>query len=475
MLFSDLHRIKLGREDDWFDPILDHDTKLFIDPFLIFRRGKGPFADAHATLIGFFRAAFELAAATGGRTASVQHKKLLSMLLFPEVDGLRLGYAKEGHGGAGTAAGFAKAFAEAIMTSIALGLQNFKHFEEIGIFNEGIGRDRVSDITANVLINRLIEYTQAVCQRHGVKTQPRQLRGGYDLGTMMWHDDDFDLPVNPFTGDAVILVPRGFLRTDPTLAKDGFKDYLWETKNEELRTDLNFAIKSDIDQKAVVAIAREHRDWVADSIASAEDEATPSPYDLAHDPEGLYRWHQVTRDFVSSNPHSFTVSSGAELADFVATLADKFRLFVEKKGGWRLMWDRGNEMSEEGVQNYFYGLAYHYCEANNVVMQREVETGRGPVDFYFSSGFRSRVLMEAKLAKNGKFWNNLRRQLPEYMTAEGIQRGHYLVVCYRDDDVKKKVPDIRSTLSDVEQQTGYQIRASAIDARPGKPSASKLR
>lgn len=140
MLFSDLHQVHRRDGHDWFDPILDHDTKLFIDPFLIFRRGRGRFANAHRNLVAFFRVAFEIAARTGGRPDSVHYAKLLAMLMFPEVDGLRLGFAKEGHGGAGTAAGFAKEFAGAVMTSIALGLQNFEHFEEIGIFNEGIGR-----------------------------------------------------------------------------------------------------------------------------------------------------------------------------------------------------------------------------------------------------------------------------------------------------------------------------------------------
>jgi hypothetical protein len=37
MLFSDAFNIQRARRDDWFDPILDTDTPLFIDPFLIFK------------------------------------------------------------------------------------------------------------------------------------------------------------------------------------------------------------------------------------------------------------------------------------------------------------------------------------------------------------------------------------------------------------------------------------------------------
>ena len=56
---------------------------------------------------------------------------------------------------------------------------------------------------------------------------------------------------------------------------------------------------------------------------------------------------------------------------------------------------------------------------------REVGTGRGPVDFHFSNGLARRALIEAKLANNGEFWNNLVNQLPEYMLALEITRGSY--------------------------------------------------
>jgi hypothetical protein len=108
-------------------------------------------------------------------------------------------------------------------------------------------------------------------------------------------------------------------------------------------------------------------------------------------------------------------------------------------------------------------------------MLREVETGRGPVDFHFSSGYMRRALIEAKLAKNGRFWSNVVHQLPEYMVAEEIVRGSYLVVCYTDDDRKKKLPRIDGALKAASAKVGYPISMTIVDARPDKPSASKLK
>ena len=37
MLATEYFGISRGEEDDWFDTILDVDTELFVDPFLIFK------------------------------------------------------------------------------------------------------------------------------------------------------------------------------------------------------------------------------------------------------------------------------------------------------------------------------------------------------------------------------------------------------------------------------------------------------
>lgn len=41
MFFSDYYKILHTGNDDWFDPIVSVDTKLFVDPFLIFADRDG--------------------------------------------------------------------------------------------------------------------------------------------------------------------------------------------------------------------------------------------------------------------------------------------------------------------------------------------------------------------------------------------------------------------------------------------------
>lgn len=477
MLFSAEYGISKTADDDWFDPILDNDTKLFVDPFLIFRNGNGVFADAHTELIKFFEMAFKLAAESGGKHHHPAYKKLLAMLTFPEVNEIRLGYASTGRGGAGTARGFAKVIVAAIFQSIALGITKFEHFEEIGVFNEGIGCDRISDITANILKKQLIAYTHSVCVRHGVPTQLTMLKNcGFDYTYMMWDEQRVKLPFNKYRNEGVLLVPSSFLRRLPVISAEEFWDYVWEDRGEQIRHDFNYEVKSRVGKRDIIRLARDRRFLVREYVKYAEGRMRPIAYDLARDASGLYQWERESGLYVSKNPISITAQSDAEFNSFLEVICEQYKHFIELNSGYKLLWDdlSAKSKSEESAQLLFLGIVKHYCRANNIDLSRETNIGRGPVDFKFSSGYSNRALLEVKLARNSKFWNGLGVQLPEYMRAEHIDSGIFLVICYTSNELKRTSAAIQRRLLKVSTDTGFSIRSVIIDATKGKPSASKM-
>ena len=160
MLFSEHFQITRGQSDDWFDPILDDDTKLFVDPFLIFKEQSEPWAGVHARIIDHFNLCFHLIAEGSLNPNSVRYRKAVDLLAFTEPKELCLGYTRHGTSGAGSGHGFASIVARLIADSIRRGIEDIRHFEELGVFEEGIGADRISDMTCTILKPRLIEYTQ---------------------------------------------------------------------------------------------------------------------------------------------------------------------------------------------------------------------------------------------------------------------------------------------------------------------------
>ncbi len=123
-----------------------------------------------------------------------------------------------------------------------------------------------------------------------------------------------------------------------------------------------------------------------------------------------------------------------DLVELVAEVADRFQHFVEQQRGWRLLWnDDDSEKPEEAVKLLFLGLAQPYLRQFDVELDREVELGRGPVDFKASSGTTARLLIEVKKLHNGKFWNGLNHQLPSYMTSDDATHGWFIAVQYRSN------------------------------------------
>jgi hypothetical protein len=87
----------------------------------------------------------------------------------------------------------------AIEDAIKRGIIHPSHFEELGVLNEGIGPDRISDIACTILKAHLISYTQTIAAQYGVPVASHKVfASSYDEQRMSWLMDTVSLPTNPF-------------------------------------------------------------------------------------------------------------------------------------------------------------------------------------------------------------------------------------------------------------------------------------
>ena len=260
MNFAEYFKISIDKKDDWFNPILHQDTQLFIDPFLVFKSTDTLFKDSYPQIMDFFNIVFRLIAQSGGNENHSDFKKAVNLLTFHEVNEICLGYSPD-RTGAGPGKGLAKSMALNIAECIGHGITNIRHFEEIGLFHPRIGQDLISDMTANLIKDRLVTYTQNICEKKGIEMSLTLLpHFSFDHQYLRWERKNVLLPQNPFKKAGILLLPKRFLNYIPEINKKNFWDNASDniSDNEALRNDLNYEIGKNIDKETIAKIAREN-------------------------------------------------------------------------------------------------------------------------------------------------------------------------------------------------------------------------
>jgi hypothetical protein len=238
---------------------------------------------------------------------------------------------------------------------------------------------------------------------------------------------------------------------------------------------VNYEIMGHVQKSTIIALARRHPDavrrWTVDREKGAAD-----PYDFGRDPKGVWQWDAATREFAANHPLTVQpATSDEEFISLIDEMIRRYRLFIEDQGGWRLLWDqRHHEKPEQAAQLLFRGLAQEYCRANDISLDAEVNLGRGPVDFKFSSGYRRRAHLEIKKLHNGKFWNGLYGQLPPYMRSDDVTDGWFLALRYRNNNTSdQRAKVLAPRVLALAQEKDLNLRFGLVDARSKAP-ASKL-
>ena len=125
------------------------------------------------------------------------------------------------------------------------------------------------------------------------------------------------------------------------------------------------------------------------------------------------------------------------------------------------------------MQILFLGVLDEHFKMAGLRLDREVETGRGPVDFTVTGDRRVRVLVEMKRLSNTDFWHGLKTQTPTYVQAQEARSAIFLAVMDLDTPAaRKRWETMQEAAAAVRAATGLRIEVERIDVLP-KPSASK--
>lgn len=195
---------KTQAELDFVDINLLADTPLYLDPYALTTREDDWSASCHRLVVSYFNTVLA-AVRTGDERRGTA---LLSRLQEPSET--RLGVSKGHSAGRGIGDVQAKAIFDAMAQSSAARTGVLQDMSDFALFIPGVGRDKISDMTTNVIRKPLIDYTIAQCELLGVPM--RQVTSGFywDADRTEWLQQYVRLPVH--NTQKVILVPKHAVR-----------------------------------------------------------------------------------------------------------------------------------------------------------------------------------------------------------------------------------------------------------------------
>jgi hypothetical protein len=138
---------------------------------------------------------------------------------------------------------------------------------------------------------------------------------------------------------------------------------------------------------------------------------------------------------------------------------------IENKDGYRVFYLKGQPIPNEEQVQLLYRLTWMGSRSD---VNREVNNGRGPVDFKISRGAKDKTLVEFKLASNSQLRRNLEKQVAIYEKASDAERSLKVIVYFSINELAR----VRKILRELKLQDDRSI--ILIDAcKSNKPSASK--
>ncbi len=324
----------------------------------------------------------------------------------------------------------------------------------------------------------LLEYTQTFCAMHVNSSMRKKFaveKVSFNYETKSWQGAHFELPA--FRGEFVILTPRDLLTKDeiwinkPELIAR-FDEIVAALPNPSLQAQLDVYLrehigkkpkKDEINQARADAI-REYPAIIEHYIKEKEEDggrAASLSSQKVQLSERMYveQIRPVAGQLRALGFYAISGDTYEEAHQRIAYLKD----CIENKGCHRIFYIGGEPVIREEDVHILFRLIWFGTPSD---VSREVNDGRGPVDFKISRGAVDKTLVEFKLASNSQLKRNLEHQVEIYQRASDSRRSIKVIV-YRSVAELKKVERILKDLKLIDSPDVILIDGRMDNKRTG--------
>lgn len=413
---------------------------------------------------------------------------LTTWYLFSEVKQTWLGFSLEGNSGRGLGKDFAinlhcglqsifKGFGKETITKSS-------HLEKLCLISPLVGRDKISDFTTNFTKKYLLEYTAAFAATYLEAEQCKKFvvpKVEFSFETHTWKSGEYILPC--FGNDYVLLTPRDMLTRDDTFINrtdmiGNLQNIVPSVEDAALRFALNQYLtdvlprkKKEMSktekEKAATSLITEHPEIIDHYIKykeENEEQATSISKQVVEEVKQLLncQLQELTKLLYTKTEF---YSSAGNSHDEAYRRVMFLKTVIEDMDGYRIFYLNGKPIRRENDLQIMYRLVWYATEYD---INREVNNGRGPVDFKVSRGAKDSALVEFKLASNTKLKKNLKNQVEIYKKANCTDRAIKVILYFTEEEYAK----VTSILNELKLHGCDDI--VLINAISDKPSASNV-
>jgi hypothetical protein len=435
--FSDFFGVSRQTMQDYgaFDVSLINDLPMFIDPFLLFNSENPEYQALHQAMIKYLKF---LRDKSIGTTLDKGHMQ--AWYMFKEVRQNWLGFSLSGNRGRGLGKDFAIALHHNFNNVFrGFGEENVPdspHFEKLTLFDEGVGRDNVSDFTTNLIKEFLLDYTQEFARQHIDPLLIKNFavkRACFNYKTETWVTKTYRLPaiVEAFNrrtyNDYVLLTPQDLLTKDNLWINqyDLIGDYteiVDSIDNVQLRAHIN----NYFDRELRILLERKEQKRREAALAKKRKSKKPvrlRPLEPTEADSKQVRWkaihkfpeildyylalkeenggeavqlsqenvQEIKRQFIEQvetlvallETHTKFYSEPTDSYEAALKRAHYLKDVIENNDGWRIFYRKGQPITRETDVHILYRLTWFASEFD---VNSEANSGRGPVDFAISKG-----------------------------------------------------------------------------------------
>lgn len=486
--FSDFFNVEEKVIDEYgaINISLINDLPLFVDPFLLFSSEDKKLKNIHDEMISYLK----FLQLKSEQTVELSGGMLKSWFMFSEVKQTWLGFSLSGNAGRGLGLDFAKGLFKGFKTDF----QSFSkesilqeaHMEKLCLISDKVGKDKISDFTTNFCKQYLLEYTERFAHKFLSPEQCQYFnvdRVSFDYKTERWNPHPFFLP--SFNKDYVLLTPKCILTRDDTFINksdmvSNIQSLASSIEDEALRFQLNNYFKqlfSNQDTK----VTKSDKDKATEIFIRTHPEIID--YYLKYKEEHKSEAESASKEHVDE-VNQLLIKQMKQLSDKLEKATDfyntipnaheetrkrieYFKHVIEDQEGYKLFYVNDKPVRSENDLQVLYRLVWFGTKLD---VNREVNNGRGPVDYKSSFGKGNATLVEFKLASNSKLKQNLKNQVDIYKAASETSNAFKVILFFSESELNK----VTNVLSELNLINDPDI--ILIDARKdNKISASNVK